>query len=115
MLIVECVVFEHLTDWFTLLFGDAEEVLADLRDGGIVDVQAKSKLTQIFYHGLQGWLRRAVGQRRDGGMNAISSRFNALEIDQRRHAGQAMAVQLYRSVTNGSTQRRDERANAVDR
>ena len=52
VLIVESVELEHLTDRLALLLGDTAEVLADLRDGGIVDIKTKSKLAKVLCHGL---------------------------------------------------------------
>ena len=98
MLVMELVVRLRHTDRQAFVVGDARKMLAHLFDELVIDIQGVADAPQVPHYGLRRRLRLAVGERCDGGLELRNAELDALDIDQGRQAGYAMAVQRQRHV-----------------
>ena len=109
------VVFHRFADRQAVALGDRGEMFHHRFERLQIDLRVVAERFQIVGDVEHRRLRRAVGERRDRGVQNAHAELDAFEIIERRLAAVAVGVKLHGDIAGGFEHHRDQRARALGR
>src|SRR5688500_18888299 len=100
MVILPLVIFALRADRMSFALGDVGKMIFDRLDRLQIDERFEAESASVGGYVKNRRLRRAVGERRDRGMQRVYTEFERFKIIERRHAVIAVGMKLQRHIAN---------------